>query len=97
MVLCVVFPFGEDARTGKNSVLTMKFVLKQYDTEMISFDLRSEGLDGFVCTSSRFLTDRQRKQLRKLIDFRFTHDRNYNLPTSASRRWKRFCSGGSET
>ena len=80
MVLCVVFPFGEDARTGKNSVLTMKFVLKQYDTEMISFDLRSEGLDGFVCTSSRFMTDRQRKQLRKLIDFRFTRDRNYNLP-----------------
>ena len=81
MFLCVVFPSGEDARTGKNSVLTMKFVLKQYDTEMISFDLRSEGLDGFVCTSSRFLTDRQRKQLRKLIDFRFTRDRNYNLPT----------------
>lgn len=43
MFLCVVFPSGEDARTGKNSVLTMKFVLKQYDTEMISFDLRSEG------------------------------------------------------
>ena len=49
MVLCVVVPFGEDARTGKNSVLTMKFVLKQYDTEMNSFDLRSEGLDCFVC------------------------------------------------
>ena len=31
-------------------MLTMKFVLKQYDTELISFDLRSEGLDGFVCT-----------------------------------------------
>ena len=28
----------------------MKFVLKQYDTELFSFDLRSEGLDGFVCT-----------------------------------------------
>ena len=28
----------------------MKFVLKQYDTELLSFDLRSEGLDGFVCT-----------------------------------------------
>lgn len=83
MVFCVVFPFGEDARTGKNSVLTMKFVLRQYDTEMISFDLRSEGLDGFVCTSSRFLTDRQRKQLRKLIDFRFTRDRNYNLPAKS--------------
>ena len=79
MFLCVVFPSGEDARTGKNSVLTMKFVLKQYDTEMISFDLRSEGLDGCVCTSSRFMTD-QRKQLQKLIDFRFTRDRNYNLP-----------------
>ena len=26
------------------------------------------------------MTDRQRKQLRKLIDFRFTRDRNYNLP-----------------
>lgn len=28
----------------------MKFVLKQYDTVLLSFDLRSEGLDGFVCT-----------------------------------------------
>ena len=28
----------------------MKFVLKQYDTELLSFDLRSEGVDGFVCT-----------------------------------------------
>ena len=27
----------------------MKFVLKQYDTELLSFDLRSEGVDGFVC------------------------------------------------
>ena len=34
----------------KNLVLTMKFVLKQYDTELISFGLRLEGLDGFVCT-----------------------------------------------
>lgn len=100
----------------------MKFVLKQYDTELISFDLRSEGLDGFVCTrhtgrkgvsalrtppmkeddicnlnayvktrtpyfgssfrelAAVFMTDCQRKQLRKLIDFRFTRDRNYNLP-----------------
>ena len=33
-----------------NSVREMKFVLKQYDTELLSFDLRSEGLDGFVCT-----------------------------------------------
>ena len=48
--LCVVFPFGEDARIGKNSVQTMKFVLKQYDTALLSFDLRSEGLDGFSCT-----------------------------------------------
>ena len=80
MGLCVVFPFGEDARTGKNSVLTMKLVLKQYDTELISFDLRSEGMDDFACTSPRSMTGRQRKQLRKLIDFRFTRDRNYNLP-----------------
>ena len=28
----------------------MKFILKQYDTELLSFDLWSEGLDGFVCT-----------------------------------------------
>ena len=28
---------------------TMKFVLKRYDTELLSFDLWSEGLDGFVC------------------------------------------------
>ena len=28
----------------------MKFVLKQYDTALLSFDLRSEGLDGFACT-----------------------------------------------
>ena len=32
-----------------NLVQTMKFVLKQYNTELISFDLRSEGLDCFVC------------------------------------------------
>lgn len=80
MVLCVVFPFGQDARIEKKSVQTMKFVLKQYDTALLFFDLRSEGLDGFACTSSRFMTDRQRKQLRNLIDFRFTRDRNYNLP-----------------
>ena len=55
VVLCVVFPFGEDARTGKNSVQTMEFVLKQYDTELISFDLRSEGLDGFACFVSVIL------------------------------------------
>lgn len=100
----------------------MKFVLKQYDTALLSFDLRSKGLDGFACTrhtgrrgmsalrtpptkeddirdldayaktrtpyfgssfgelAAAFMTDRQRKQLRKLIDFRFTRDRNYNLP-----------------
>ena len=29
---------------------SVKFVLKQYDTELLSLDLRSEGLDGFVCT-----------------------------------------------
>ena len=28
----------------------MKFVLKQYDTALRSFDLRSEGLNGFACT-----------------------------------------------
>lgn len=37
----------------KNSVQTMIFVLKQYDTALISFDLRSEGLDGFVCAILR--------------------------------------------
>ena len=79
-VLCVVFPSGEDARTGKISVLTMEFVLKQYDTKLISSDLRLEGLGGSACKKSSFKTDRQRKQLRKLIDFRFTRDRNYNLP-----------------
>ena len=30
--------------------------------------------------AAAFMTDRQRKQLRKLIDFRFTRDRNHNLP-----------------
>ena len=35
--------------TGK-TVLTMTFVLKQYGTALISSALRSEGLDGFVCT-----------------------------------------------
>ena len=30
--------------------------------------------------AAAFMTGRQRKQLRKLIDFRFTRDRNYNLP-----------------
>ena len=28
----------------------MKFVLEQCNTELISFDLWSEGLDGFACT-----------------------------------------------
>lgn len=27
----------------------MRFVLKQYDTPLLSFDLRSEGMDGFAC------------------------------------------------
>ena len=27
----------------------MKFALKQYDTELLSFGLGAEGLDGFVC------------------------------------------------
>ena len=35
---------------GNKTRQTMKFVLKQYDTELLSFDLRSEGVDGFVCT-----------------------------------------------
>lgn len=30
--------------------------------------------------AAAFMTDRQCKQLRKLINFRFTRDRNYNLP-----------------
>ena len=34
----------------------------------------------FAELAAAFMTDRQRKQLRKLIDFRFTRDRNYNLP-----------------
>ena len=68
----------------------MKFVLKQYDTEMISFDLRSEGLDCFVCTSSRFLTDRQRKQLRKLIAASPVTATTTSRQ-SASKLWKRFC------
>ena len=101
---------------------TMKFVLKQYDTALLSFDLRSKGLDGFACTrhtgrrgmsalrtpptkeddirdldayaktrtpyfgssfdelATAFMADLQRKQLRKLIDFRFTRELNYNLP-----------------
>lgn len=55
----------------------MKFVLQQYDTELISFDLWSKGLDDFVCKSLRFMPDGQ----RKLIDFRFSRDRSYNLPS----------------
>ena len=35
---------------------------------------------SFRALAAAFMTDRQRKQLRKLIDFRFTRDRNYNLP-----------------
>ena len=35
---------------------------------------------SFAELAAAFMTDRQRKQLRKLIDFRFTRDRNYNLP-----------------
>ena len=40
----------------------MKFVLKQYDTDLISFDLLSEGLDGFVCT----ILEKQEKHRRIL-------------------------------
>ena len=39
---CVVFPFGEEARIVKKSVQTMKFVLKQYDTELLSFEIRKQ-------------------------------------------------------
>ena len=35
---------------------------------------------SFVELVAALMTDRQRKQLRKLIDFRFTRDCNYNLP-----------------
>lgn len=28
----------------------MKFILRQYDLDLLSFDLRVEGLDGFACT-----------------------------------------------
>ena len=42
-------PLGKGANR-KKSVQTMKFVLKQYDTALLSFDLRSEGLGGFACT-----------------------------------------------
>ena len=35
---------------------------------------------SFAELAAAFMTDRQRKLLRKLIDFRFTRDRNYNLP-----------------
>ena len=34
----------------KKTRQTMKFVLKQYDTELLSFDMRSDGVDGFVCS-----------------------------------------------
>ena len=34
----------------RETIQTMKFVLKQYDKALLSFDLRSEGLDGFACT-----------------------------------------------
>jgi hypothetical protein len=37
-----------------------------------------------------FMTDRQRKQLRKLIDFRFTRDHNYNLPAKRLKALERF-------
>ena len=52
----------------------MKFVLKQYDTELISFDLQSEWLDGFVCNSPRFVTVRQHNQLRKQL-VHISHDK----------------------
>jgi len=43
------FPLRGRCANRKNSVQIVKFVLKQYDTELISFDLQSEGLDDFVC------------------------------------------------
>ena len=68
----------------------MKFVLKQYDTELISFDLRSEGRVFFFRMNPLGMTDRQRKQRRKLIDFRFTRDRDYNLPAKLLRELEKF-------
>ena len=38
----------------------MKFVLEQCNTELISFDLWSEGLDGFVCTILKKLEKKRR-------------------------------------
>ena len=40
------------------------------------------------------MTDRQRKQLRKLIDFRFTRDRNYNLPAWRLKKLEEFLQHG---
>ena len=40
--------------------------------------------------AAAFMTDRQRKRLLKLIDFRFTRDRNYNLPAKRLKALERF-------
>ena len=68
----------------KVSALLNEQINKEFYSAYLYLDFsiyyEDEGLDGFACTSSRFMTDRQRKQLRNLIDFRFTRDRNYNLP-----------------
>lgn len=69
----------------------MKFVLKQYDTALLSFDLKSEELDGFVCT----LLEKEERHHRLfplgvqltdkgLLDWLKSRvipcDRNYDLP-----------------
>ena len=40
--------------------------------------------------AAAFMTNRQRKQLRKLIDFRFTRDRSYNLPAKRLKAMEAF-------
>jgi len=58
----------------------MKFVLKQCDTELLSFNLRPKNsLDCSFCTHPRVL---------------FTFGRNYNPPAWQMKKWKRFCKRG---
>ena len=45
---------------------------------------------SFEELAAAFMTDRQRKQLRRLIDFRFTRDRNYNLPVKRLKLLQKF-------
>lgn len=40
--------------------------------------------------AKEFITDRQRKQLKKVFDFRFKSDRNYNLPAKRLRAIEKF-------